>query len=283
MTFRQIDTSAFSPAELRDQPAPSLSWVDLSALVIDERYQRQITPKGRALIQRIANGWDWKRYQPILIAATTDGRFAVVDGQHRAHAAAVVGLQSLPAMIVPMAPAEQASSFTAVNTERVALNKAAIFKAQLAAGDPIAIEAARLCEEAGCRLMTYAPTASQRKPGDVFVHKLILSMAANGEGEAVIAGLRAIRQSEFGQSADYIGGLRPYDGGILLTWLPAVASSQLFLRLDLAAVVDLIDWETLAEDARAKSRATGIAARQLRIDRVKAYLRAAVDAQRGAA
>lgn len=283
MTFRSLDISGYRPAAPADQMQPSLLWVDVANLLIDTRYQRQITPKGRAAIQRIADGWSWKAYQPILVAPSEGGKIAVVDGQHRAHAAAVAGIGQLPAMLVPMTPSEQAAAFTAVNTAQIKLNKAALYKAQLVAGDPLAIAAGEAVRAADCVLMTYNPTATQRRPGQVFAHKLIMRMVADGEAEAVTVGLRAIRHSQVGNAAaDAYGGLRVYDAATLAVWLPALAKSQRFLRLDLPEVFDSLDLDTMFDLARQHARISGGSARARVMGQIEAALRAA-DAARAAA
>lgn len=274
--FRAIDVTGFTPATLKDQPAPTMIWAETAMLVIDERYQRSLTPKGRRLIQRIADDWDWTKFQPILIAGTTDGRYAVVDGQHRAHAAALCGLTSLPAMVVPMTPVQQAEAFRAVNSDRVRLGAAALFKAQLAAGDPVAVEADRVVAEAGCRLMTWNPVGRKRRPGQIFAYALIMGMVENGEGEAVSAGLRAILDSDQGngEGADIYGfAYRVWDTPVLHAWLPAIASSQRFLRLPLSKVFDAIDWEQERDTASAWVRLKGGSVRAALTDRVTAVLR----------
>lgn len=273
--FRKIDIEGMTPAKLQDQPAPTLVWADLADLVIDERYQRGLTTVGRKAIQRIANTWDWSKYQPILVASTSDGFLAVVDGQHRAHAGKLAGLDRLPAMVVPMTPQQQAAAFAAVNSDRIRLSQANVFKAKLASGDELAIEAARICRDAGCQLMTYNKSSQQKKPGELFVHGLILRMVKNGEGAAVSAGLRAICASEFGRDHE-AHGRRAYDGAILNVWLPALARSQQFLKLSLPNVFDSIDWEELGDECRRRSRlGAGGSARGLMIDRVVAVLRSA--------
>lgn len=285
MTFRAIDIAGFTPATLRDQQAPTMMWADLGQMVIDERYQRAISTAGRRAIQRIADDWDWTKYQPVLVAATPDGRLAVVDGQHRAHAAAVAGLTSLPAMVVPMTPSQQAAAFTSINTSRIRLSGANVFKGKLASGDPVAVEAARLCEAAGCRLMTYNATAISRRPGDVFAHGLILKMVEDGEGAVVEVGLRAIRQSEQGSDevADSDGfARRVYDAAILKPWFMALAQSQLFLRLPLSDIFDDIEWDDLAEAARRNMRLSGGSIRAYVTDAVVAILRDHVARRRAA-
>jgi hypothetical protein len=284
VTFRAIDIGGFTPATLRDQVAPTLVWAPLAEMVIDARYQRALTPAGRRAIQRIADTWDWAKFQPVLVAATPDGLLAVVDGQHRVHAACVAGLAALPAMVVPMTPAQQAAAFVSVNTERIRLSGTDVFKARLAGGDALACAAAALVAEAGCRLMTYQPSAAQRRPGDVFTHALILRMVAQGEGAAVLAGLRAVRESVVGSgrglSAD--AGLRVYDSLVLHPWLGALASNQRFLRLPLAAIFDTIDWDAERDAARSWMRNPGDTLRALMADRVRVILREALDRQAAA-
>lgn len=278
--FRAIDITGFEPCEIADQQAPVLQWVEVERCVIDGRYQRDITAAGRRAIQRIAREWSWSKYQPLICAPTPDGRFAVVDGQHRAHAAKVAGLNMLPAMIVPMTPAEQAAAFGAVNMDRIRPNRAAIFKAKLVAGDPVAIAASAAVEAAGCRLMTYIPTTTQRQPGDVFSHSLICRMVAQGEGEVVTVGLRAIRDSATGnepRTDAYASNLWVYDGRVLAVWLPVLAMSQRYLRIaDLADAFDEIDWITEFDNAAALARRDGTAARPLVAKRVETVLRARV-------
>ncbi|RMD92592.1 MAG: hypothetical protein D6811_06685 [Alphaproteobacteria bacterium] len=280
MTFREIDISGFKPAELRDQMQPTLTWAKLADLVIDDRYQRQITNRGRSMIQKIADDWDWRLYQPIIVAPGAGGKLAVVDGQHRAHAAAICGLEALPAMIVPMTPQEQARAFHGLNTRRVKLQPTAIFRARLAAGDPVAVEMRDAVAEAGCELMTYNATAASKKPGQIFAIRTVERMILAGEREAVVAGLRGMRTSETGsdQAGDY--GAALYDGAIISVWLTAVAANQQFLRCDLARVFDTIDWFTLMDECRATSRATGQPARHIAITRVSEALRDALAAER---
>lgn len=266
--MRKIDIAGFVPATLRDQPAPQLIWAEVADLVIDDNYQRTLTRQGRQHIQRIADGWDWTKFQPILVAPTPDGGLAIVDGQHRAHAAALVGLTTIPAMTVAMTPAEQASGFAAVNRDRIGLGLSNIYRAELAAGTEWAVAAERAVSAAGCVLLTYHPSASLRRPGDVTAHSLIRAMIEAGEGEAVTAGLRAIRDSVQGSA-----GTDAYDGRIIKAWLPLIAENQRYMRLPLAAIFDHVDWEGEFDAAKARARIGGPPARTAVMDRVRAHLR----------
>lgn len=269
-----IDITGFTPATLRDQPQPSLIWCDIADMVIDHRYQRGLTGKGRTAIQRIADAWDWRKYQPILVAPAEGGKFAVVDGQHRAHAAAVAGIDSLPAMTVAMTLTEQAAGFTAVNRDRIKISTLQLLRADLAAGDENAIASRDAVVAAGCTIATANPSASHKQPGTVYSVGLIRKMVRNGEGAAVTTGLRAIRQSDLGSEP------RSYDGTILAPWLDALAMNQRFAALPLSDLFTTLDLDIELEMARSRSRRTGTPARALVREVILSALRAA---QQGAA
>lgn len=257
MTLAAIDLTGFKRAHLRDQPQPMLIWASLDQLVIDRRYQRGLTAKGRGAIQRIANDWDWTKYQPILVAPAEGGRMAVVDGQHRAHAAALVGLEAIPAMTVPMTPKQQAAGFAAVNRDRVGINLNQIYRAELAAGTGWAVRARDAVAEGGCELATAHPSAINRQPRVIYGISLIRRMVEHGEAAAVTAGLRAITQS------DQRDDLAAYANQVLTPWLGALAQNQRFLSLDLPSHFDAFDILTMLDEARIKARQTGQNSRQI--------------------
>lgn len=264
--FDTIDITGFTPATLADQPQPMLIWADLADLVIDRRYQRDITRNGRMAIQRIANAFDWRKYQPILVAPTEGGKLAVVDGQHRAHAAMLCGIEKLPAMTVPMTPQEQAAGFAAINRDRITMNASTIYRAELAAGTEWAVESKAAVEAAGCTLATSNRSHRDKRPGQVYATNLIRKMIQNGEAAAVTAGLRAIRESESGDE------IESYGGPVLGVWLPAIAINQRFMTLDLPAIFDSLDILTMIDEARAQARRTGEATKSIVLRQVVARL-----------
>lgn len=274
-----IDTTGLRAATLRDQPQPSLIWVDLDQLVIDRRYQRAITPRGRSMIQRIADNWDWRKSQPILVAGSAGGKYAVVDGQHRAHAAALCGIKALPAMLVPMSLQEQAQGFAAINRDRIKISPPQLYAAELAAGTPWAVEAHGAVFAAGCHLLTYHPSHASRKPGHILAVNLIRKMVQAGEAAAITAGLRAIRLSETGRETDDYG-VDAWSGAVLAVWLRALATNQRFLHLpDLPGAFDRIDIFVLLDKCRADARQQGGSPRQRAIDAVVAHLRRELEAR----
>ena len=117
--FRRIDIDGMQPAELAPQPAPQMLWVEIDQLVIDDRYQRPLNAGNRSAIRRIAGAFRWSRFSPIIVAPIEGGRYALIDGQHRAHAAALCGIESIPAMVALVAPEEQAQAFIEINTRQI--------------------------------------------------------------------------------------------------------------------------------------------------------------------
>lgn len=271
MSLEQIDISGFKPAELMDQPQPMMIWASLSDLVIDRQYQRSITSAGRAAIQRIADGFDWRKYQPILVAPTDGGRMAIVDGQHRAHAALLCGIKKLPAMTVAMTPREQAAGFAAINRDRISMNPLSIYRAELAAGSDWAQQVKMAVEEAGCVIATSSPSQKNKRPKTIYAVSLIRRMIASGEAAAVTTGLRAIADSAM---QDDVGS---YNGMTLAIWLGAISSDQRFAKLDLSAMFEAIDFDTLQDACRARSRVSGTPAKKIATDHLVSRLKEQID------
>lgn len=201
-THRQIDVSHLPPATLADQPSPMLQWVEIAQMVIDDQYQRPISNGGVRTIKAIAENFRWSCFTPLLLAPIEGGQFAIIDGQHRVHAAAMCGIKSVPAMVVPIAASEQAAAFIQVNSARTAMSNYNLFKAGLTAGEPWALAADKAVADAGCRLMTFNPSTKDRKHGEICSVGLIRDMIKRGHAAAVTVALTAVRAIDNGgQSA----------------------------------------------------------------------------------
>ena len=146
---------------------PSLEWVAVERLSVDESYQRDCdNPKSRKLISKIADSFDWALCQPLSVARREGGVLAVIDGQHRLVAAKLRGdLPHLPCIIVPSESVEQeANLFAKMNRSRKPLTSVELWRSQLVAGDPVALEAAELIERAGLTVAPYSNYTAW-KPG----------------------------------------------------------------------------------------------------------------------
>ena len=145
------------PAELGTRP--ELAWVAPAALFVDETYQREFSHRGRALVRRIAAGFNWARYKPpVVVRDRHDGAvvFHVIDGQHTAVAAASIGIKSLPVFVVGADTlVDRARAFVGHNTDRIGVPTWSRFKALLAAGDEDACDIANVCARAGVRLRVF--------------------------------------------------------------------------------------------------------------------------------
>lgn len=149
-------------------PAPMLQWIDIHNLVIDDAYQRELTAANWKAIRRIASQFKWSRFSPVFCAPITGGKYAIIDGQHRTHAAMLCGIETVPCQIVQMDQAEQAEAFGAVNGNVTAITVWNLLRAQLAANEPAAVALQAACEAAGCRLATANASAKNKKPGVVY-------------------------------------------------------------------------------------------------------------------
>jgi hypothetical protein len=190
-----------TPIAIADQPAPMLEWVEIARMVIDDSYQRPIMVNGWKTIRKIAENFSWSCFTPVQIAPTQDGRFAVIDGQHRVHAALMCGLERVPAMIVPIAVTEQAKAFIQVNTARTGVSQFNLYKAGLEAGHVWAVDAQEAVAQAGCKLMSFHPSSKNKRPGEIYAVGLIRDMVGKGHASAVTVALTALRAIE-----DTVGG-----------------------------------------------------------------------------
>lgn len=218
--FRSIDITGVQPVALTQQPAPQLMWVDLANLVIDDQYQRPLNTGNWKAIRRIAGDFRWSRFSPVIVAPIAGGRYALIDGQHRAHAAALCGIESIPAMVALVAPEEQALAFIEINTRQIRVGGHAIYRAALTAGEDWAIRCKAAVEAAGCTLMTRNNVSKDdKKPGQVFAIALIRKMIEAGKDDAVTAGLSALMAYDESATANF--------ADVLLTpWLNAAAETD---------------------------------------------------------
>lgn len=190
--FRAIDVGDRPTRALAPQPAPMLDWVAIDRMVIDGAYQRPLERRNWIAIERIADAFSWAHFGPVLLAPLPGGRFAVVDGQHRVHAALLCGVERVPAMIIPIDRRDQARAFGAVNGQVTAVSRQALFRARLAAGDDLACRTDALVTQAGCRILHYNPSAANRRAGELLCVGLLERIVARGDGAAlrlVLSGL----------------------------------------------------------------------------------------------
>ena len=214
-----INVDGMDAFPLAEQPAPQLLWLKIADLVVDSRYQRPLNTGNWAAIRRIAKDFRWSRFSPVLVAPVEGGRYAVIDGQHRAHAAALCGIESSPAMVALVPPPEQALAFIEINTRQIRVGGHAVYRAALTAGEPWAIACCDAVAQAGCHLMTRNNVPkNDKKPGQIFAVGLIRNLVAAGHRRAVTEGLAALREFDPDAVANFTDTL-------LAPWLSACAET----------------------------------------------------------
>jgi hypothetical protein len=168
--YRALDVSDFAKAGLTFSSeigtVPEMKLLPVEKLVIDPTYQREVGTHGKKNVRKIVNEFRFSRFEPIVVAPTGDGRFAIINGQHRAMAAKLRGVKMIPSAIVKADQAEQAAAFAAINGNVTAISSMQLFHANLAAGDSEAKGLAHVCKQAKVNICRYPVPANLMKPGD---------------------------------------------------------------------------------------------------------------------
>lgn len=128
---------------------PDLAWVSVDLIDVDSNYQREIKPQ---LVDKILRKFSWAKFGAVVLSRAENGRFAVVEGQHRWKAACLhPGVREIPAVIVDHDDMKsEAESFLAINRDRMAVTSVEQYWAGLTAGDETAIAVSSVLKAAGC-------------------------------------------------------------------------------------------------------------------------------------
>jgi hypothetical protein len=157
-TLRQVKPIPLDKVEKRlpAGPRPRLEWVKPTSLFVDQTYQRGLSKESYKLIEKVAANFAWARMKPPIVVEIAGGGLHVIDGQHTAIAAASIGLEEIPVIVV-VAPTLQgrAASFVGHNTDRLRVDPITVFRALLAAEDPDAMDVANVCKRAGVRIRNF--------------------------------------------------------------------------------------------------------------------------------
>lgn len=175
-----IKAPDITPSALGDKP--DLTWLPLSALVINESYQRHLSEKSVTMIRRMVAAYDWGRVKALSVVETEPGVYEVIDGQHTAIAAATHGgISELPCVITRGKGVQQrAADFVGLNRDRLVMTPTQVFFAELAAGDELAVEAAQGVTAGGGRILRYPPPFSRYQPGDAMCVGALKKLADEG-------------------------------------------------------------------------------------------------------
>lgn len=129
---------------------PTLEWVSIVQIDVDDaRHQRPIKAR---LVEKILAKFSWAKFGAVVLSRQPDGRFTVVEGQHRWKAASLhPAVDAVPAVIVQHDDtAAEAGSFLAINRDRMAVTSVEQYWAGLTAGDEWAVAISKVLQSAGC-------------------------------------------------------------------------------------------------------------------------------------
>lgn len=125
--------------EIADRPG-TYQLIDKLALEVDHRYQRDTISVPR--VNTIAAHFSWIKFGALCVVRRPDGKFVVVDGQHRLLAARKrASLSKLPCLVFETqgGVAEEAGDFVDCNSMRTAVGAFNKYRAKLVAKNPVAL------------------------------------------------------------------------------------------------------------------------------------------------
>jgi hypothetical protein len=194
--MRTISTEGFGkPEAISPGPEPMLRWIAIADLCIDPHYQGPITGLRRGDVQRIAQAFSWSCFTPVVVAPFEAGKFAIIDGQRRTTAAALIGLQSVPCQIVEADREQQALAFRAINRGVGSPSRMARHAAAVAASDAHAVGLAGICIRAGVELLRYPVPLDRQAAGQTMaVGALAQCLRRYGENTLITA-LQCVTQT----------------------------------------------------------------------------------------
>lgn len=171
---------------------PRLEWLSIANLVIDPEYQREITTVGRKNVRRIASGFNWAMFAPVVVAPVGGSKFAIIDGQHRTTAARLCGVDRVPCMIVDADRGGKAMAFSVINRNITRVQSVHLYHAAVAAGVPEALRVADICKRAGLTVVRNPTQLENLKPGEISFAAALGKIAARFGEEITIKALRAV-------------------------------------------------------------------------------------------
>jgi hypothetical protein len=199
--MRPISTEGFEkPESVVAGAAPMLQWIRIADLVVDPAYQRPIIDKGRLNVDLIARSFSSSCFSPVVVSPVEGGKFAIIDGQHRTTAAAILGIECVPCQIVIAAQEEQAAAFKAINATTTPISQMALHAAALVANEPSAIQIAHICARADVELLRYPIAVDKQRPGQTMAAGAIARSLKHYGEATLIAALQCVTRTSNNKS-----------------------------------------------------------------------------------
>lgn len=263
--MRAISTegwAALDPARmdgLEPGAAPMLEWLAIAHLLVDDRYQRPIYGAGRSNVRKIAEGFRWAKFAPVIVApvfvAGEGRRFAIIDGQHRTTAAALRGFDRVPCQIIQADPGEQASAFKSINGQVTKVSRLSLQRAALAAGEPEAVALDEAARAGGVTICGYPKAHNLIAAGETMAANAIAEALRTYGREVVVLGLRCLTETEM----NHRPGVLSMNALRALFWVIGGNPRWRALGDRLVAAFEGIDVAAEVEEALGRRRAKGTA------------------------
>ena len=192
---------------------PSIEWVHINRLSIDDQYQRSTeNAASQRLIANIAAKFDWRLCSPLVVSRRTDDVLTIIDGQHRWRAACLRDdIPQLPCCVFRYENMkEEARMFIVANRARKPINRLDDYYAALAAADEDAIEIEQIVRAAGFSISRNTSSAAWR-PGEIAftsgISKAIRRFGATKTSSALVILSRAFRDQKLQHGGALFGAL----------------------------------------------------------------------------
>lgn len=172
-----------------------LKWIELSRLYVDPTYQRAILDSGKANIRRMIEGFSWLQFGTLTVGVRPEGKFAIIDGQHRATAARLHGgIKSVPCLVLTGGPRDEARAFSSINGNVTRIHALQSFRAKVAAGDAGAVELVQICRKADVTIAPYPKT--ELNPGETLALGAVRAAIARHGERFLVGALRILRAAD---------------------------------------------------------------------------------------
>jgi hypothetical protein len=143
------------------------TWVDTSSLCIDGSYQRPLQPTH---VLNMIKNFDHRLMDPLVVNLRDDGKFYVIDGQHRLEVARRSGIKRLLCVIYENESTEREAYLFWYYNGRLgtkAINNKAGMRSRIIAGDVLALTLTRILKESGFEWDLVGGSESKNKIGAI--------------------------------------------------------------------------------------------------------------------
>jgi hypothetical protein len=231
---------------------PVFEMVDPRTLFVEEGYQRDLGENSTRMVRKIVFGFSWAHFKPPVCVRIPewDNLLVCIDGQHTAiGAASHPDIKVIPVMIVHAADAAaRAGAFVGHNRDRLGLTQMAIYHAEVAAGDPLAVSIQKALDQVGgCVLPKPINLRTKQRLGATIAVGTLKTIAHRHGGDFLASVLKVLVDAGRGPiKADEIAA-------VSLIGLDKAAS----LSADLSKVIGSRSAEAWAADASLEVLAEG--------------------------